>query len=90
MAHFILTSYIEQALSQAVYEKLEDNTLAGRIPLCTGVIAFGQSSNECKDNLQSTLEEWIWLGLKLGQPLPILGDFDLNATPALRSIRSWG
>jgi len=40
---FILTEYVNQAMVQAVYDKLEDGTFAGRIPPCKGVLAF--SSN---------------------------------------------
>jgi len=32
MLRFILTGYIENALSQAEYDKLEDGTFSGRIP----------------------------------------------------------
>ena len=38
---FILSEYIERAMTKAEYDKLEDNTFAGRIPVCKGVIAFG-------------------------------------------------
>ena len=78
----ILTGYIEAALSQAVYDKLEDGTFAGRIPACQGVVSFGQSLRECEEQLHSTLEDWIWMGLKLDHPLPILAEFDLNKVPA--------
>ena len=37
---YILTDYLEQALAVAVYDKLEDGTFAGRIPLCRGVVAL--------------------------------------------------
>jgi len=43
-----------------------------------GVVAFGKTLRECEYELHSTLEEWILLGLKLGHPLPIFKDFDLN------------
>jgi hypothetical protein len=39
-ARYILTDYVEQALAEAVYDKLEDGTFAGRIPVCPGVVAF--------------------------------------------------
>ena len=62
---FILTDYIEQALANAVYDKLEDGTFAGRIPPCKGVVAFGPTLRECDDELRSTLVDWILVGLKL-------------------------
>jgi predicted RNase H-like HicB family nuclease len=69
---FILTDYVEQALAQTIYDKLEDNTFAGRIPPCQGVIAFGSTLRECESELRSTLEDWILLGLKLGHVLPVI------------------
>ena len=69
---FILSDYVEQAQASAVYDKLEDDTFAGRIPICQGVIAFGSTLRECENELRSTLEDWILLGLKLGHPLPVI------------------
>jgi len=68
-ARSVLTTYIEHALAYAVYDKLEDGSFAGRIPQCKGVIAFASTLRECKDELRSTLEDWILVGLKLGQPV---------------------
>lgn len=71
MFKFILTGYIDSALSGAEYDKLEDGTFAGRIPLCKGVIAFGQTLRECEKELRSTLEDWIPVGLKLGHSITV-------------------
>jgi predicted RNase H-like HicB family nuclease len=67
----ILSDYIEQAMAQALYDKLEDGTFAGRIPLCPGVVSFEKTLRECEYALRSTLEDWILLGLKLKHPLPV-------------------
>lgn len=75
---FILSDYVEEAIAQAVYDKLEDDTFAGKIPACEGVIAFGSTLRECENELRSTLEDWILLGLKLGHPLPVIDNIDLN------------
>jgi len=77
----ILSEYIEQAMAQAVYDKLEDGTFAGRIPSCKGVVAFGTTLHECEEDLRSTLEDWILVGVKLGHALPVIGDIDLNKEP---------
>ena len=77
----ILTGYIDMALSRAEYDKLEDGTFSGRIPGCKGVIAFGKTLRECENELQSTLEDWIFVGLKLGHQLPVIDGFDLNMEP---------
>jgi len=78
---FILTDYVSQALAQAVYNKLEDGSFAGKIPPCAGVVAFGSTLQECETELRSTLEDWILVGLKLGHSLPVIGDIDLNKEP---------
>ncbi len=72
-ARFILSGYLNQAMAHAVYDKLEDGTFAGRVPPCKGVVAFGSSLRACEDELQSMLEDWILVGLKLGHPLPVIG-----------------
>ena len=66
---FILTDYVEHAMGDAVYDTLEDGTYAGRIPSCVGVIAFGSSLQACEQELRSTLEDWVLVGLKLGHPV---------------------
>jgi predicted RNase H-like HicB family nuclease len=76
--NYILSDYVNVALEQAEYDKLEDGSYAGRIPACTGVVAFAGSLRQCESELRSTLEDWVLVGLKLGHPLPILADLDLN------------
>jgi hypothetical protein len=44
MSFFVLTSYIDNALSQAEYDKLEYGTFCGRIPNCKGGIAYRRYS----------------------------------------------
>ncbi len=79
--HYALSEYIDQAMEQAVYDKLEDGTFAGRIPSCKGVIAFAATLRACEQELRSTLEDWILVGVKLRHPLPVIGDIDLNREP---------
>ena len=81
VVRFILTEYVEQAMTHAIYDKLEDGTFAGRIPSCKGVVAFGATLRECEDELRSTLEDWILVGLKLGHQLPVIAEIDLNQEP---------
>ncbi|MBN2241029.1 MAG: hypothetical protein JW712_14765 [Dehalococcoidales bacterium] len=68
-ANFILTDYVARALAEAVYDKLDDGTFYGKIPSCVGVVAFGVTLIECQKELQSALEDWILVGLKLGHTL---------------------
>ncbi|MEW6494398.1 MAG: type II toxin-antitoxin system HicB family antitoxin [Cyanobacteriota bacterium] len=83
---FILSDYVDKAIALAMYDKLEDGTFAGRIPACKGVVAFGETLRECQDELRSTLEDWILLGLKLGHSLPIIDGINLNQEPILEPL----
>lgn len=56
-ANYILSDYIERAMAQAEYDKLEDGSFAGRIASCKGVAAFGATLKVCEDELRSTLED---------------------------------
>jgi predicted RNase H-like HicB family nuclease len=76
-----LSDYVAAALAEAVYDKLEDGTFSGHIPVCLGVVAFGNTLRECEDELRSTLEDWILVGLRLKHPLPVVSGIDLNKEP---------
>jgi predicted RNase H-like HicB family nuclease len=84
----IFTGYIESAMSYAEYDKLEDGTFSGRIPILKGVIVFGKTLRKCEADLQSTLEEWILLGLKMGHTLPVINGFDLNKEPTYEAMEA--
>ena len=75
---YILSGYVEEALSHAIYDKLEDGTFSGKIPSCKGVVAFGANLRQCENELRATLEDWIFVGLRLNHRLPILGKINLN------------
>ena len=87
-ARFILTDYVSQALAEAVYDKLEDGTFAGRIPPCAGIVAFSPTLQQCEAELRSNLEDWILVGLKLGHPLPVMGGIDLNKKPQREPVEA--
>ncbi|MEW6103184.1 MAG: type II toxin-antitoxin system HicB family antitoxin [bacterium] len=74
----MLQEYLNNAMSKAIYEKLEDNTYFGKIPSCPGVIAFGKTLYECQKELCSSLEGWIIVKLRHGDLLPVINGIDLN------------
>jgi predicted RNase H-like HicB family nuclease len=78
---YILTEYLDRAMAQAVYDKLNDGMYGGRIPPCPGVVAFAASLGECSADLRSTLEDWVLLGMKLAHALPVIAGIDLNREP---------
>jgi len=83
---FILSDYVDKANALAIYDKLEDGTFVGKIPPCKGVIAFGMTLRECEDELRSTLEDWILLGLKFRHSLPVIDGIDLNQKPTFEPM----
>lgn len=85
---YILSDYIDRAMAQAEYDKLEDGTFSGHIPDCKGVIALGDNLKECEIELRATLEDWLLLGLKLGHQLPIVEGIDLNKEPEYESVEA--
>jgi predicted RNase H-like HicB family nuclease len=80
-AQFVLTEYVTQAMADAVYDKLDDGSFAGRIPVCTGVVVFGATLRGCEEELRSVLEDWVLVGLKLGHPLPVIAGIDEYSVP---------
>ena len=76
-----MTFHIQKAIARAVYDKLDDGTFAGRIPMCKGVVAFAGTLRECEQELRSVLEDWILLGFKLKHRLPVIAGINLNQEP---------
>ena len=79
---FILTDYVDGAMAQAVYDKIDDGTFAGKIPSCPGVVAFAETLRDCEAELHSVLEDWLLVGLKMKHVLPVIDGIDLNQEPA--------
>jgi predicted RNase H-like HicB family nuclease len=74
----MLTDYINKAMSDAVFDKLEDGNFSGKIPQCPGVVAFGETLYQCQKELKSSLEGWLIVKIRYGDKLPILGRINLN------------
>ena len=78
----MLTEYIQAAMRRAAYEILEDSTYYGEIPGFQGVWANAANLEACRAELQEVLEDWILVGLRRGDVLPIVDGIDLNAITA--------
>jgi len=74
----MLTDYIRAAMRHAQYEMLEDGTFFGTIPGLAGLWANAASLEECRDELQGTLEDWILVGVRRGHILPMIDGINLN------------
>ena len=61
----------------AKYELLEEGGYYGSIPGFEGVWADAVSLEECRDELEEVLEEWLLFRLSRQLPVPILDGIDL-------------
>lgn len=52
------------------------------------MVAFEATLRECEDELHSTLEDWILVGLKLGHPLPVIAKINLNKDLAYEPVEA--
>ena len=73
----MLTPYIQAAMRLAKYEILEGGGYYGEIPGFQGIWANADTLDSCREELQSALEDWIVLGLRLGHPLPVVAGINL-------------
>jgi len=69
----MFSEYIKAALMQAEYDTLEDGSYVATVPGLQGVIAIGDSLEECRTDLIEVIEEWIVARLQWGYPVPTIG-----------------
>ena len=74
----MITGYLHEAMHRAKYKILEDGTYYGWIEELPGVWASGTSLEECREEIESVVEDWLLLGLKLGHRIIPLSGIDLN------------
>jgi predicted RNase H-like HicB family nuclease len=69
----MLTSYLRAALRRAHYEILpEDGQYYGEIRECRGVYATGKTLEECRQQLEEVLEEWVLFRVHRHLRLPVI------------------
>ncbi len=73
----MLITYIHSAMRLAKYEILEDGQYYGEIPGFNGVWAQADNLEACREELQSALEDWLVLGLRMGHKLPVVDGIQL-------------
>jgi predicted RNase H-like HicB family nuclease len=75
----MFTEYVAKAMRKAAYELIEDGTFFGSIPGFDGVWGNATSLEECREELQETLEGWLILKLWLNdEDIPVLGKLRLT------------
>jgi predicted RNase H-like HicB family nuclease len=87
----MLIEYINNAMSKAVYDKLDDGSFSGKIPQCPGVNAFGETLYRCEHEMRSSLEGWLIVKIRHGDNLPVIGRINLNRKmPAPQEATAFG
>ena len=67
----MMRKYISAAMRHACYKILpEDESYYGEIPGFDGVWANASNLEDCRDELEEAVEDWILLGVALGHELP--------------------
>jgi len=83
----MFAEYISAAMERATYEIIDDpEPYYGEVPELQGVWATGKTLEECRKELQSVIEGWIALKLRLGHPIPALSA--ATSSMCLRSLVS--
>lgn len=79
----MLTEYIQRAMAHAAYETMENSRYFATIPGLKGLWADGDTPEDCRQNLIETLEDWIFVSLKEGLPIPAIDGVALAPNRAL-------
>ena len=71
----MFAEYITAALRRAEYKIIEsDEPIFASVPGLNGVWATGKTFEEARAELIEVIEEWLVLGIKLGHPIPAIGN----------------
>lgn len=75
----MLMKYIRAALYHARYEIFaDDGSFYGEIPECNGVYANAATLENCREQLEEVLEEWILFRVHKNLPLPVIDGIELT------------
>lgn len=78
----MLTEYIKAAMQKAKYEILDDKSFYGEIPGFKGLYSNELTLEDCRSELEHTLEDWILISISKNLPLPALGKIKLKVGQA--------
>ncbi len=66
-----MTQYIQAALENARYEIIDDEKpYYGEVPKLDGVWGSGNTLEECRQNLEEVIDEWVLVRLTKGLSIP--------------------
>ena len=82
----MLTEYILTAIGRAHYELMEDGRFFSSIKELPGIWADGDSLEECRNNLQDVLEDWIFVSISEKMPIPEIDGVKIASNPELARV----
>ena len=68
----MFSEYIKAVLELAEYDTLEDGSYVATVEGLRGVIAIGDSIEECRRDLIEVIEGWIALRIRFGAKIPMI------------------
>ncbi len=75
----MLTEYISASMRKAHYELLTDDKIYyAEIPGFEGIYATAETLEDCREELQSVLEDWLLLSIYKNLPIPVVDDISLE------------
>jgi predicted RNase H-like HicB family nuclease len=76
----MLTKYIQAAMRRAKYEILEDGAIYGHAPDLPGAWATAANLEDCREELQEVVEDWIMTSIAAHKRLPVIEGINLEIT----------
>jgi predicted RNase H-like HicB family nuclease len=74
----MLTDYLRAAMAKAHYELLGGGEVYGEIPGFDGALAQADTLEACREELASTLEDWLLFRISRNLPVPVLDGMNLT------------
>ncbi len=75
----MLTEYVSAAMHKAHYELLPDDKLYyGEIPQFEGVYVTAETLEDCREELQAVLEDWLLLSIYKNLPIPVIDNISVE------------
>lgn len=75
----MLREYMRGAMGRARYEILEeDGSYYGEVPGFEGVYANADALEDCREELEEVLEEWVLFRISRNLPVPTVDGIDLQ------------
>jgi predicted RNase H-like HicB family nuclease len=75
----MLTDYLKSAMRRAHYELLDEHEgFCGEIPGFDGVLAQAATLEGCREELASTLEDWLLFRISRHLPIPSIDGMNLE------------